>query len=822
MNKKMLLVLLLLFSCTLIVRAQIIESFDNIAADTTYQLSIEGGSTMTITPNTVDKVEGEASLSIYAMIGAIHEWGSYAQLIKRLPATVPPMDWSISDTLSIWIKVTQAPALPENMVFRIHLADRLAEDGAIEEYIYENATILDALSDWFQLKIPLFERPTDGGTIPNDEGFVLFPKSWGGGSYNNEKLDLDKIIGFNITAVTSGYTPGANIPADSLTYLVDKFERTGMRSIPAIIFNGMALPAILTSWAWGQSSIELAEGAGATPGTNALKWVQGNEWGNGWTGIGFTVNPTFNLAGAWQQDSVKFKLKCDEGVGALRMQFEGGAGKVGTVFSPIADNQWHSYALPLREMVYQDNTSGFDSSSVHVVGLMAEASATAGKVIYIDDWWTGNPEFDVIPPVKVQQVLVVPGTYVNLVTWQDVPGEDQEVYNIYYSENPITDLTDVEVVKFSVPENNQVVEHILRAPVTDQSVTYYYAVTCTDKSGNTSEATAYDVPTTNTAKGVVTVSLNAPTSTFNADGDLSEWANITPIHMAPSGGGYVVTNTTITNDADLTVDAYIAMDDTYLYAAFDIEDDIVSHASPTSYLNDCPDLFIGLYNWHGKPHTAYKRGAEPDYHFRFAFDRALIDGVANGDNLLLPGTEYYWGEKFPTGYVVEARIPWTLLADRTGDDLFVPVEGYRVPLDFSINDADATGEREGIMCYSPFNEDQSWNNVSRWLYTWIGNLWYPVSVFDKENIAYTYELNQNYPNPFNPSTKLNYTIEKDGMVSLKVYDILGRLVTTLVDTYQPKGTYTVSFDASNLPSGMYLYKIESGSYSSVKKMMLIK
>ncbi len=98
MKKKMLHVLLLLFLCTFVARAQMIENFDNIAADTTYQLSIEGGSTMTITQNTTDKVEGEASLEIAASIGAIHEWGSYAQLIKRLPATVPPMDWSISNT----------------------------------------------------------------------------------------------------------------------------------------------------------------------------------------------------------------------------------------------------------------------------------------------------------------------------------------------------------------------------------------------------------------------------------------------------------------------------------------------------------------------------------------------------------------------------------------------------------------------------------------------------------------------------------------------------------------------------------------------------
>ena len=76
--------------------------------------------------------------------------------------------------------------------------------------------------------------------------------------------------------------------------------------------------------------------------------------GNGWTGIGANVDPVFDLAVAWQQDSVQFKMKCEEGVGPLRMQFEGGGGKIGTVFQPITDNQWHDYKLPLREMVKQD------------------------------------------------------------------------------------------------------------------------------------------------------------------------------------------------------------------------------------------------------------------------------------------------------------------------------------------------------------------------------------------------------------------------------------------------------------------------------------
>ncbi|MEP0859909.1 MAG: T9SS type A sorting domain-containing protein [Ignavibacterium sp.] len=144
-----------------------------------------------------------------------------------------------------------------------------------------------------------------------------------------------------------------------------------------------------------------------------------------------------------------------------------------------------------------------------------------------------------------------------------------------------------------------------------------------------------------------------------------------------------------------------------------------------------------------------------------------------------------------------------------------------MPIDYSINDADATGEREGILTYSPFNEDQSWQDVSRWLYTWIGSLWEPNSVEDVLT-ADNYALAQNYPNPFNPSTKISYSIKESGFVSLKVYDVLGREVATLVNEDQTPGVYTVQFNASNLATGIYLYRLETGSFTKVNKMMLLK
>lgn len=83
-------------------------------------------------------------------------------------------------------------------------------------------------------------------------------------------------------------------------------------------------------------------------------------------------------------------------------------------------------------------------------------------------------------------------------------------------------------------------------------------------------------------------------------------------------------------------------------------------------------------------------------------------------------------------------------------------------------------------------------------------------------------LYQNYPNPFNPTTKISYQIPADDFVTLKIFDVLGREAATLINTNQTAGFYEVTFNAANLTSGVYFYKIEAGSFSSVKKLLLMK
>ncbi len=104
---------------------------------------------------------------------------------------------------------------------------------------------------------------------------------------------------------------------------------------------------------------------------------------------------------------------------------------------------------------------------------------------------------------------------------------------------------------------------------------------------------------------------------------------------------------------------------------------------------------------------------------------------------------------------------------------------------------------------------------------------YPLSgVLPPENpfisVPVKYELLQNYPNPFNPVTKITFRIPKDGFVTLKVYDILGRLMKTIVSKNLKADSYTETFDASGFASGIYFYRLDAPDFTQTKKMVFLK
>ena len=110
-------------------------------------------------------------------------------------------------------------------------------------------------------------------------------------------------------------------------------------------------------------------------------------------------------------------------------------------------------------------------------------------------------------------------------------------------------------------------------------------------------------------------------------------------------------------------------------------------------------------------------------------------------------------------------------------------------------------------------------------FTYYKNLFSPVTVVEDDatkNIPDDFVLYQNYPNPFNPNTIISYNLSTSGKISLKVYDILGKEVATLVDEEKPAGSYEIEFNASRLSSGVYFYTLRVNGTAYSKSMILMK
>lgn len=111
-------------------------------------------------------------------------------------------------------------------------------------------------------------------------------------------------------------------------------------------------------------------------------------------------------------------------------------------------------------------------------------------------------------------------------------------------------------------------------------------------------------------------------------------------------------------------------------------------------------------------------------------------------------------------------------------------------------------------------------NIFRTSTVWNGPL--PTDVRLSEAVPAEFALKQNYPNPFNPSTTIRYQVAGQGFVSIKLYNLLGQQVATLVSEEKAPGTYELRWDAEGIPSGVYLYRMQSGTFSETRRMVLLK
>jgi len=196
-----------------------------------------------------------------------------------------------------------------------------------------------------------------------------------------------------------------------------------------------------------------------------------------------------------------------------------------------------------------------------------------------------------------------------------------------------------------------------------------------------------------------------------------------------------------------------------------------------------------------------------------------------GDNLF-PGdgggstTEIFYTDIYYT-LSIDGGATWDTPAILQGDAGIMeefPVLAQRIEIDGNNATVHFIYLEDAVPGVSLFSEND-WSNDNVWRYQ---TKTFTLTSVEDEIVVNDFTLEQNYPNPFNPSTIIKYSLADQNPVSLKVYDVLGNEVATLVNTTQDVGAYEVNFDASNLASGLYVYTLRAGNFTSTKKMMLLK
>ncbi len=844
MKRQLLLLVVVLLSVTVLFAQElVVEDFDEAITDTialSYNIADNADSDSCYTKlSWIDSevYSGAKALQVDYRAQNSESWGGYSKFMLAQPDSTKNFDFSGYDSLSIMYYVKEKQSIEGSTHFRLNL-DEVSEfpDKSNYELYYSFHYILDSEPGWNEIKIELVSNDSWDGTGFNQTG-------WAGVS-GNQVIDKDKIDVLNFEFSIGGSGTGESSYG---SIIFDHMVLKGQKKIDVVFFNGKALPGDITlNPGWDGSAEVTDEEDAADDGTNSIKWSAGAQW----SGPFFEIASTKNLGLNWPTDSIQFKIKADAGVGDFNLVFvdndeDGGDADDDFPFEATyalteADMVWDGTWKPVKIALTDFNRNAgvwwgdhseagvFDTTRVNKFGIVSSTANAAGNVIYFDDMWVGNPEFDWVPPEQVASVsatgnVTASGSY-NLVMWQDVEGETDEVYNVYASSVEFSDVTDptVELVSSKVASGTQLAIHYTRYPLVDHSVNNYYAVTCVDAAGNEGEPTFSGLTTTE-AKGIPTISLNVPEN-LAIDGYFDEWydSGIKPWVIKPETDKISVG--TVTDSTDFKATVWLAIDDDFLYLAGEIIDDAYYSAESNSWwCNDAFDFCIGLYNQVNAPHSSFEGGEEPDH--KFQVKATAITDEKGGEFEYENGSENYYFEGLNPDYVFEAKIS---LDDILGDDetRFHPKNGMKIPIELYFHDNDeGSVDHESAIGWSPLNNDNAHVAPSNWAYTFIGDEYGYVAIDDEENmenVITEYSLNQNYPNPFNPTTTISYALPVAGDVKLTVYNMLGQSVTTLVNKSQNIGKYSVKWNASQMPSGIYFYHIQTDNFSATKKMLFVK
>lgn len=708
-----------------------------------------------------------------------------------------------NDLSSIWAN--------DSVYFKMKAPNGLDPDDSMSVYLYD-----ERVDDWEYTVWAQIENFAD----LNDGAWHQFSIALADFNTTTNPIDQTAITALSFEAENPSQW-GLDNGVSAEVHMDDIW--IGQPEIPMtmVIFNGQVLsPGIDTDfWGFEENSLTLAEGEGYTEGTPAIVWETSN-WDWQGQGYNFWQQPQ-DFSYAMTHDTLKMKVKAPPAINNLQVRWYDWSDYSADyqLDSTLWDYEWQILEIPLADFA---QTEGFDASTVYYFSIEAVNQTVPERVLF-DDIWIGNPTVSVdvtAPPVPTGVIAGTSEPYLNLVAWDDIEEETGETYDVYASLSPITDLEadGVTAVAFSIPEGDVAV-HNIYYPLDEAEVSYYYAVTCTDAAGNVSDGFSTAGPFANVGKERAIISLDPPTD-FIADSDLSEWAHIEPFVVTPETNPV---QGTIDNATDFSYSAYVAMDETYLYVAFYVLDDLFTW-SPDNTVDWWDDegieFYFGLYEL-GIPHPYFMSGEEPDYRLVFLPNTILWGG---GWDMTPSADDYIFVDLGGSDYIIEARIPFENIYD-VDDAPFTPIQGMTIPFEILGFDADvANGYNEGRLQLGDNPAINPWHDgPDVWTYGWIGLPDFVTSIDEsKVGIPQSFALRDNYPNPFNPLTQINYELPEASDVTLTIYNIKGEVVTTLVENNQAAGYYTATFDAHNAASGVYLYQIQAGSFNQTKKMILVK
>ncbi len=292
------------------------------------------------------------------------------------------------------------------------------------------------------------------------------------------------------------------------------------------------------------------------------------------------------------------------------------------------------------------------------------------------------------------------------------------------------------------------------------------------------------------------------------------------------------------NDADLSAKIWTAWDDRWFYLYEEVEDNILSGNSATVWFNDCLELKIDPQPTDSVTNSIWST--------RLTALGTSTPGVAAADNLnSVPDSLKQWARRIiPGGYALELAVNWSAI--NSGNEEIIPSVNNIFGLAINQADNDGSGRRATIQWAAvlrdavydstkylgtvKFLANNKLQFIPRNNMTGVTNpIPYDGSNYTRtgiENtstkIPKTFNLGQNYPNPFNPSTNISFGIPSKSFVSIKVFDVVGREVATIVSEELQAGFYTRQWNAKNMSSGIYFYKMQAEKFSETRKLVLTK